>query len=176
MLTLQTQIVVEQFAKQIIEETKRVFKTKNIPRKSVRFEQGKKIETTFSAPVSATGSLANSLRYELTDTHLIVYANDYAYYLIYGRKPTTKSGSGEVKRDILKWIRAKGIQSDINENQLAYLISRKIHRFGNSIYLFSGNNNSGLLNNILTDALKREYNDKFVSQLGEDLQAEFNGN
>lgn len=174
MLTLYTNVVLEQFAKQVIEQTKQVFKTKNISRKSVRFEGGKKIESTFSSPVSASGSLANSLRYEITDTQLIIYANDYAYFLIYGRKPTQQNGSGKVKQDIKSWIRAKGIKSDIDENQLAYLISRKIHRFGNSIYLFSGNNNSGLLNNIITEALKKEFNDKFVNQLGEDLQTEFN--
>lgn len=173
MLTLSTQVILEQFANSVIEQTKEVFRTKNIPRKSVRFEKGVKIEKTFSAPVSATGSLANSLRFEITDTKLIIYASDYAYYLIYGRKAGNVSETGQ--ESIRKWIRAKNIQSDISENQLVYLISRKLKRFGNSIYLFSGNNNSGLLNNILTEALKKEYNDKFVSQLGKDLQTEFNG-
>lgn len=171
MLTLSQQVLLEHFANKIIEQCRDVFKNKNIPRKSVRFVGGEKIESTFSAPVSATGSLANSLRFELTDTKLTIYASDYAYYLIWGRKPGNVSDKGQ--EGIRKWIRAKGIQADINENQLVYLISRKIQRFGNSIYLFSGNNNSGLLNNILTEALKKEFNDKFTAQLAEDLATEF---
>lgn len=171
MLTISQQVILEHFANKVIEQITEVFKTKQIQRKSVRFVGGEKIETLFSAPVSATGSLAKSLRFELTDTSLTIYASDYAYYLIWGRKPGNVSETGQ--EGIRKWIRAKGIKSDISENQAVYLISRKLKLYGNSIYLFSGNNNSGLLNNVLTDALKKEFNTKFTAQLAEDLANEF---
>lgn len=173
MLTLSQQILLEDFAKKIIEDLKIVLKTKPIPRKSVRYENGKRIEKSFSAPVSASGRLANSLRYEITDSQLIIYSDDYIYFSIYGRAATTKSGSGVVKDKIKQWIKDKGIQSDLTENQLAYLISRKIHREGNSIYLFSGKKNTGLLDNVITNEMVKSFNDKFTKQIEADIAEEF---
>jgi len=173
MLTLSQQILLEQFAQKVITDLRIVLKTKPIPRKSVKYEQGKRIEKTFSAPVSASGRLANSLRYEITDTQLIIWGEDYIYFSIYGRAPTTKAGSGTVKDKIKQWIKDKGITSDISENQLAYLISRKIHREGNSIYLFSGKKNTGLLDNVITNEMIKDFNDKFTKQIEADIAAEF---
>jgi hypothetical protein len=173
MLTLSQQILLEQFAQKVIDDLKIVLKTKPIPRKSVRYEDGKRIEKSFSAPVSASGKLADSLTYEITDTQLIIKGNDYIYFSIYGRAPTTKAGSGTVKDKIKQWIKDKGIQSDISENQLAYLISRKIHREGNSIYLFSGKKNTGLLDNVITTEMVKEFNDKFTKQIEADIAEEF---
>jgi hypothetical protein len=173
MLTLSQQILLEQFAQKVIDDLKIVLKTKPIPRKSVRYEDGKRIEKSFSAPVSASGKLADSLTYEITDTQLIIKGSDYIYFSIYGRAPTTKAGSGTVKDKIKQWIKDKGITSDISENQLAYLISRKIHREGNSIYLFSGKKNTGLLDNVITQQMVKEFNDKFTKQIEADIAEEF---
>lgn len=173
MLTLSQQVLLEQFAQKVIEDLKIVLKTKPIPRKSVRYEDGKRIEKSFSAPVSASGKLADSLTYEITDTQLIIKGSDYIYFSIYGRAPTTKAGSGTVKDKIKQWIKDKGITSDISENQLAYLISRKIHREGNSIYLFSGKKNTGLLDNVITQQMVKEFNDKFTKQIEADIAEEF---
>jgi hypothetical protein len=173
MLTLSQQILLEQFAQKVIDDLKIVLKTKPIPRKSVRYEDGKRIEKSFSAPVSASGKLADSLTYEITDTQLIIKGSDYIYFSIYGRAPTTKAGSGTVKDKIKQWIKDKGITSDISENQLAYLISRKIHREGNSIYLFSGKKNTGLLDNVITNEMVKEFNDKFTKQIEADIAEEF---
>lgn len=173
MLTLSQQVLIEQFAKKVIEDLRIVLKTKLIPRKSVRYENGKRIEKSFSAPVSASGKLANTLRYEITDSQLIIWGEDYIYFSIYGRAPTTKSGSGAVKDKIKQWIKDKGITSDISDNQLAYLISRKIHREGNSIYLFSGKKNTGLLDNVITSEMVKDFNDKFTKQIEADIAAEF---
>jgi hypothetical protein len=173
MLTLSQQILLEQFAQKVIDDLKIVLKTKPIPRKSVRYEDGKRIEKSFSAPVSASGKLADSLTYEITDTQLIIKGSDYIYFSIYGRAPTTKAGSGTVKDKIKQWIKDKGITSDISENQLAYLITRKIHREGSSIYLFSGKKNTGLLDNVITTEMIKEFNDKFTKQIEADIAAEF---
>ena len=176
MLTLSQQIVIEQFAKELIVKIGEVFKHKNIMRKSVRYEGGKRIERTYSSPISASGNLVKSLRFNLTETHLEIWSEDYVYFLIHGRKPTKGGGSGAVKDKIRDWIDHKGIKADIDKDTLAYLIARKIHREGNSIYLYYQGKNSGLLNNILTEEMKQEFNDKFTRQLGEDLANEFNGN
>lgn len=178
MLTLSQQVIFEDLAKKLVLEIKHVLKTKNIPRKSVRYEKGERITRNFASPVSATGRLAESVKFEITEDAILIKADAYIYTLIYGRKPTSTSGTWGAKAqdDIKKWIRAKGIQSDISENQLAFLITRKITREGNSIYLFSGSNNSGLLNNVLTDALKNEFSGKFTKDLKEGIIQEFNGN
>ena len=173
MLNLSQQILIEQFAQKVIADLKIVLKTKPIPRKSVRYEDGKRIEKSFSAPVSASGRLANSLRYEITDSQLIIWGEDYIYFSIYGRSPTKNAGSGTVKDKIKQWIKDKGITSDISDNQLAYLISRKIHREGNSIYLFSGKKNTGLLDNVITQQMVKEFNDKFTKQIEADIAEEF---
>lgn len=62
---------------------------------------------------------------------------DYWVYVENGRGPTKSSGNGELRRAILDWINAKPVlpHPDKNGNlptpqQLAYLISRKIHREG----------------------------------------------
>lgn len=177
MLTLSQQVIFEDLAKKLVAEIKHILKTRNIPRKSVRYEKGERITRNFSAPVSATGRLAESVKFEITEDAILIKAESYIYTLIYGRKPTqSKGGWSNAQEDIKKWIRAKGIQSDISENQLAFLITRKITREGNSIYLFSGSNNSGLLNNVLSDALKNEFNGKFTKDLKEGIIQKFNGN
>lgn len=173
MLTLSQQILIEKFAEEIIDNLRKELNTKQIPRKSVRYEKGVRTETTFSAPVSASGNLAKTLRYDFENNELVIYGQDYIYYLVYGRKPTINKGSGIVKQEIKQWIRDKGIVSTIKENQLAYLISRKIHREGNSIYLFSGKNNTGLLDNVITTEMVKEFNDKFTKQIEVDIAEEF---
>ena len=180
MLTLSQQVIFDELAKGIIQELKHIFKTRNIPRTSVRYENGERITSNFSAPVSASGNLIKAVRYEITDTAILIYAPSYVYTLIYGRKPTRGTGNGSVKDSIRKWMDSKGISSTLSseaeKNQVAYLITRKIHREGNSIYLFSGSNNSGLLNNVLTEALKKEFNNKFTKDLKDGIIQEFNGN
>lgn len=54
----------------------------------------------------------------------------YTEQLIRGRAPTTGGGTGELKEKIREWIRYKNIVSDIPEDSLVYLITRKIHREG----------------------------------------------
>lgn len=176
MLSLGQQLVIEQFAKQIVMNVVGILKTKNIDRKSVRYEEGKRIEKSFKSGVNASGNLVRSVRFELTETNLIVYANDYIYYLIYGRKPTGSGGNGTLKDRIRGWIDEKGITPDdgISKDTLAFLISRKIHREGSAIYLYFKGQNSGLLNNILTESLIKTYNDKFTQQLNEEFATIFN--
>lgn len=177
MLTLSQQVIFEDFAKKVIEQIRFILKTKNIPRKSVRYVDGERIETNFSSHASATGKLAASLNFEITEDAILIKGEGYIYTLIYGRKPTSNKGTwNSANEDIKKWIRAKGIQSDISENQLAYLITRKITREGNSVYLFSGSNNSGLLNNVLTDALKKEFSNNFTKSVTDGIVKELNGN
>ena len=63
--------------------------------------------------------------------------NEYWKWIEGGRPPTENDGNGELRRAIKQWIRVKGIIPRPledgklpTENQLAYLISRKIHTLG----------------------------------------------
>lgn len=173
MLTPAQEILIELFAKQLVKNIGDAIKSKPISRTSVKYENGQRITNDFTAPVNATGKLLRSLRFELTDTSLIIWGEDHAYFLIYGRKPTSGKGSRTVKDEILKWIRAKGIKSEIEDKTLAFLIARKIHREGSSIYIKHKGSNSGLLDSVLTKEIIDDFNSKFTAQLETDLKSEF---
>jgi hypothetical protein len=84
--------------------------------------------------ISASGNLQRSLRYEVTDNRLTVYAAPYAKTAEEGRGPTQKAG-GDLRSQIRRWIDDKGIIPDgITKDSLAFLISRKIHREGTSLF------------------------------------------
>jgi hypothetical protein len=84
--------------------------------------------------VSASGNLQRSLRYEVTDNRLTVYAAAYAGAVEEGRGPTQKAG-GDLRSQIRRWIDDKGIIPDgITKDSLAFLISRKIHREGTALF------------------------------------------
>lgn len=90
--------------------------------------------------INASGKLSNSVKtvfavngnsYEVS-----LSLEDYWKQVEYGRQPTKNDGNGELRRNILEWIRVKPvIPTPFNgklptEEQLAYLISRKIHMYG----------------------------------------------
>jgi len=110
MLTLGQQVVIESFAKELIKLIKNAIYNKPIKRISRRKVKGKYVDTAFSSPVNASGELAKTLRYELTDTYLKIYANDYIFELIYGKKPGGSVDVGKIK----DWMSYKGIKVEGN--------------------------------------------------------------
>lgn len=174
-------MVIEAFAKDLIKLIKFAIEHKPIKRISRRRVKGKYVNTSFTSPVSASGDLAKTLTYKLTDTSLSIYANDYIYELIYGKKPTSSAGGNDhnLESQIKKWMSDKGIKAEAGQSQdtLAHLITEKIRKFGSSIYLANHGQNSGLLNNIISQQMIQEYNRKFNVQLGEEFKEAFqNGN
>ena len=90
--------------------------------------------------INASGKLSNSVK-SLVKVNDNVYEidlqlEDYFRYVEDGRKRTENGGNGELRRNILDWIKVKPIlPTPFNgklptESQLAYLISRKIHTLG----------------------------------------------
>ena len=172
MLTLGQQVVIESFAKELIKLIQNAIRTKPIKRISRRKVKGKYIDKPFTAPVNASGNLANTLRYELTSTNLSIWANDYIYELVWGKPPGISATSIDhnLESSIRKWMSDKGISSTTVDNDtLAQLITNKIQKFGSSIYLANHGNNSGLLENIVNDQMIKSYNVKFTQQLKEDF-------
>lgn len=96
--------------------------------------------TLYFEGIEASGKLSNSVK-SIFKVDGTVYEVDFQleeYWkaVEYGRKPTQNDGNGELRRNILEWIRVKPVLPTPydgklpTEEQLAYLISRKIHQFG----------------------------------------------
>lgn len=97
-------------------------------------------DTLNNEGITASGKLVDSVRSVFSHNGTIYEVSlsleDYWKSIEYGRPPTKNSGNGELRRAILEWITAKPvIKRPYNgklptDEQLAFLISRKIHREG----------------------------------------------
>lgn len=93
-----------------------------------------------NANAVATGTLANfTYDVDLRDAGLTVVFNlpEYWYYIEEGRQPTRNPGDGTVLQRIRQWIDDKGIVPVQGADgkvptldDLAYMITRRIHRVG----------------------------------------------
>jgi hypothetical protein len=101
---------------------------------------------------------------------LSIYGNDYIQYLQNGRAPTKNGGNGAVKRAIRQWIDDKGIIPDgISKDSLAFLIARRIHQEGSTIYQAGG---SDLISGIFNEELQRSIEAEFAQLLVTEIQSE----
>ena len=93
---------------------------------------------------------------------MTIYGKQYIGALQFGRKPTENSGDGTLKEKISRWIDVKGIEPDgISKDSLAYLIAKKIHEEGTSIYRKYADAGTGLLDDVI--------NENEISKLKNDL-------
>lgn len=96
--------------------------------------------TLYFEGIEASGKLSNSVKslFSINGNTYEVSLSLESYWkqVEEGRGPTKGSGNGELRRNILEWIRVKPVlPTPYNgklptEEQLAYLISRKIHKVG----------------------------------------------
>jgi len=86
--------------------------------------------------INASGRLSASAEDVIIDSEGFVSgtvrANSYWFYRNFGRGPTQNTGSGQLRPKIRQWIDDKGInpKGNISKDELAFLITRKIHREG----------------------------------------------
>jgi hypothetical protein len=125
----------------------------------------------------ASGRWANSL-----DTFIEKKQNNFAagilgehytQYLENGRLPTTKGTiPGKLRGIIKNWIKVKGIvpRDNISIDSLAYLITRKIHKFG--IKVPNAFNTGGLLSNVITNDKIKQLMDKLGSYYLNEIKTE----
>lgn len=120
----------------------------------------------------ATGNTANAIEFEATDTTLDIYGPDYIGALEYGRSPTVNKGPGDLLKNIIIWLNAKGIQAHPGANgltpspkSLAYMIARKIHKQGTDLYeqYKSSGKGSGVLSDVITDDRITAFFDVFAT-------------
>lgn len=111
----------------------------------------------------ASGQTASSIEYKVSEqdfkTILSILSSIALPALQTGRKPTSKgSGSGpSLRSQIRAWIDVKGIVPDdpkISKNSLAFLIARKIHKFG--IKVPNQHNPGGVISDVVNDQLISE--------------------
>ena len=143
----------------ITEKIKEAIRTKNL---------------TGYGPSVASGELLNSVRYELKDNELNIYAKAYIGALQNGRKPTTgNAGNPTLKEAIRDWIDDKGINpEDISKDSLAYLIARKIHREGTLLYRKNNGGSSGLLDDVINENLVEDIKKELLLYYVESYRSE----
>jgi hypothetical protein len=124
----------------------------------------------FQSVVNASGKLAKSIRYEVTNgTVLSFYGNDYIQYLENGRRPGKRPPTSVIRQ----WIDDKGIIPDgISKDSLAFLIARRMGEEGSTIYQAGG---SDLVSGIFNEALQRSIEAEFAQLLVTEIQSDIFG-
>lgn len=114
-----------------------------------QYFQNKLQENMMRNGSNASGNLVNSFKTEVKvgeeSYEVGIYLADYWYYVNNGRGPTRGGGNGTLLQKIKEWIKVKKIVPHVGTiktgkqagkkylptiEQLAYLITRKIHREG----------------------------------------------
>jgi hypothetical protein len=127
--------------------------------------KNKSLVSGYPAP-NASGKLYESIYYKVENNVLRVYAEDYIYYLQYGRKP----GKFPPVNVIREWVQTKlGITDEKERNSIAYLIGRKIANEGTLIYKQGG---STLLTDIINAESIREWRDEISAILVTQIQSD----
>lgn len=176
MIDLKLRIVLEGLGRVIVDNIRKQLETKKVNATSRRQKDEKVTLKNYSSVTKASGKSARSLRYEVTDEgNILIYGEASILTLVFGRKPTTGTGSGKLKDVIKQWMSDKGIKAEdgMSDDTLAFLIARKIHNYGNGIYIRNNGANSGLLNKAFdssnlrqfTDALRLTYEGLFVEAM-----------
>jgi hypothetical protein len=124
----------------------------------------------FQSVVNASGKLAKSIRYEVTNgTVLSFYGNDYIQFLENGRRPGKRPPTSVIRQ----WIDDKGIIPDgISKDSLAFLIARRMGEEGSTIYQAGG---SDLVSGIFNEALQRSIEAEFAQLLVTEIQSDIFG-
>lgn len=155
---LSTKLILENIGQSVVDTLKNDIKTKSL--------------VAGFPPPNASGALYDSIRYEATEDSLKVYALDYIYYLVHGRK----AGKKPPRAVIRKWIDDKGILPQADENgrtiskdSLAFLIQRKI---GDKGTLIAQQGGSDLLSSILTDSFIQNVKDELIFNTVEAIKSE----
>lgn len=108
--------------------------------------------------INASGDLSTSIRFEVDEAGLRIYAADYVYFVNYGRKP----GKMPPRDSIMDWIDDKHLTYDIPKDSLAFLIQRKIGKEGTEATNF--------IEEVITDELVGEIQNAFAEDIFRQVQ------
>lgn len=110
-------------------------------------------------PVNASGGLYNSIRFDVFNGVLKVYANDYIYYLEYGRKPGRKPPI----KPLQEWMNNKGILGNV------FALQNAIAKKGTIIFQQGGALNGGLLRDVVNSELVDKIKDRLFVEISESV-------
>ena len=98
----------------------------------------------------ASGKTKDSIQVKMREDGGSLVGASYIYVLEKGRGKSKKSQGGVLKNNIKSWILAKGITPDgkVKLDDLAYLITRKIHEEGTQ--LFKNGGRTDIYSNVIT--------------------------
>ena len=119
--------------------------------------------------VNASGRLRASITSEATDDRLIISAFSYITTSEEGRRPTSKGGTGILRKRIERWLEDKNIpewENTSRESQ-AFVIARKIHQSGTK--LWQEQRRSGVLSSVLTEQLLTDIIEKAAKQKADEI-------
>lgn len=138
----------------------------------------KEFKRVIDASASASGDLANSGEYEIAGNELVILANSYLYFSIYGRKPyTITNKNGKVVADpkklppisnIEKWLKDKGLV-----NLSPWAVAQSITKNGSKIWQQYQGQPSPLLDGIPLDALLATLQEGLGQRFVEQATTEF---
>lgn len=115
---------------------------------------------------NASGRMSRETKHEVKQTataiEMVVDTVSYFRYADEGRGPTRKVGTGEVKKNIRKWIDQKGISpKGLTKDELAFLIARKIHKEGYEGKFY--------VSDVVSEQFKREMDSKIADAIIKDF-------
>lgn len=143
--------------------------------------RSKKISNFLQSSVYASGDLEQSVDGYIYESGFVIKANDYVYYLEFGRRPTRGGASGGIggmtlQKRIRKWIDDKNItprEKNMTKDSLAFLITRKIHKEGTTIWRHFKGKPSGLISDVFNtewvDSLLGEVGDQTILNISTDI-------
>lgn len=113
----------------------------------------------------ASGKTKDSIQVKMREDGGSLVGASYIYVLEKGRGKSKKSQGGVLKNNIKNWILAKGItpSGKVSLDDLAYLITRKIHEDGTQLWRNGGR--SDIYSNVIT----RESIKKMIKEIGVDV-------
>ncbi|GAA4434675.1 hypothetical protein GCM10023188_25890 [Pontibacter saemangeumensis] len=108
-------------------------------------------------PRAEREAMAATVGYAFTDTGFELFGGQYIWTYEYGRGPTVNDGDGAVRRYVRRYIDEEGMVPKgqdkngmpIDEDTLAFFISRKIHETGSKPW--RNNQPTGVLSGIIND-------------------------
>lgn len=113
-------------------------------------------DTIINNKQSATGRTVAAIRSEPDEKGYTIFAPGHIKALQYGRRPTSKSGNGDLYFKILEWVKAKGVVFNDNVRNSKYTIEERtaktitffIHKQGTYLFKY-GRTFDGVSNPIL---------------------------
>jgi len=156
MLTIFEQVLFQDLANDFISQVKNAIKSKPVKRKT-------KAKGSFSAPVNASGRLADSLRIELDDEGLSVICLSYIDQLVYGAPPQRIETS---VFEIERWLAVKGL--DYNPVN----VMNNLQKYGSSIFQEHQGANTGLLENVNIDEKIKRVREQLTLKMIDEISSQ----